>query len=81
MTLSLASLDSGSSKTNTSTSDGIHGAATTDSLSDATSISDITSTTENYSVGLSDAVPFNDRSIETRDARLATALCSLDEGT
>jgi hypothetical protein len=79
MALSNTSLKSDSSHTSNSTIDGNNKAATPDSsISDSASVYDLTFT-EDFSIISSDFLPFNDRSMETRDARLASALYSLDE--
>lgn len=80
MALSHTSLDSESSRSATSSSSGSYTPVTSNSyISDSVSVYDITDTKDNPPFGSSGIVPFNDRSMEARDARLANALYSLDE--
>ena len=70
----LTTRDFSSSSTSTSSLSGSYTSVT----SDSTMESGFTST-ENLPTGSSDVIPFNDRSMEIRNARLANALDSLDE--
>lgn len=72
------SRESSSSVTNILTFDDFPPLTTDTSLGDSQSVSDITSS-EETNCGSTDAIPFNDRSVEVRDARLAASLQNLDE--